>query len=131
LIEGKFPNYKQVIPKEHSMDLVLDTAKFLSAIKRMSLVAPEKAESIKLELVNNKAIVSSMAQGLGEAQEEMEIEYTGNKFEVAYNPKYLMEVLKNISTPNIILELSNPMSPGVIKPQSDEEYLYVIMPMRL
>ncbi|MDD5258823.1 MAG: DNA polymerase III subunit beta [bacterium] len=131
LIEGKFPNYKQVIPKEHSLDLVLDTAKFLSAIKRMSLVAPEKAESIKLELANNKAVISGMAQGLGEAQEEIEIEYKGNKFEVAYNPKYLIEVLKNISTPNIILELSNPMSPGVIKPQSDEEYLYVIMPMRL
>lgn len=131
LIEGKFPNYKQVIPKEHSTELVLDTAKFLSAIKRVSLLAPEKAESIKLELANNKAIISSMAQGLGEAQEEMEIEYKGNKFEAAYNPKYLIDVLKNITTANIIIELSNPMSPGVIRPQSDEEYLYVIMPMRL
>ncbi|MDD5132053.1 MAG: DNA polymerase III subunit beta [bacterium] len=131
LIEGKFPNYKQVIPKEHSQEVLLDTAKFLSAIKRMSLIAPEKAESIKLELINNKAIISSMSQGLGEAQEELEIEYKGNKFEVAYNPKYLVEVLKNLSTQNIILELSNPMSPGVIKPQNNEEYLYVIMPMRL
>jgi len=131
LIEGKFPNYKQVIPKEHSTELVLDTAKFLSAIKRVSLLAPEKAESIKLELASDKAIISSMAQGLGEAQEEMEIEYKGSKFEAAYNPKYLIDVLKNIATANIILELSNPMSPGVIRPQSDEEYLYVIMPMRL
>ncbi|MBI5554606.1 MAG: DNA polymerase III subunit beta [Elusimicrobia bacterium] len=131
LIEGKFPNYKQVIPKEHSTELVLNTAKFLSAIKRISLLATEKAESIKLELANNKAIISSMAQGLGEAQEEMEIDYKGSTFEAAYNPKYLIEALKSITATNIILELSNPMGPGVIRPQSDEEYLYVIMPMRL
>ncbi len=131
LVEGKFPNYKQVIPKDHSTSVTLDTEKLLNAVKRVSLLSPEKAESVKLQFIKEKLIISSMAQGLGEAQEELEIDYKGANLETAYNPKYLMDVLKVIKAGQIEVELSNAMSPGVIKPKSGEEYLYVIMPMRL
>ena len=131
LVEGKFPNYKQVIPKETSLSVTLDTQKLLDSVKRISLLAPERAESIKFELAKDKLVMSSMAQGLGEAREEVEIEYKGANFETAYNPKYMLDVLKIISSEQVRIELTNPMSPGVIKPSNEEEYLYVIMPMRL
>lgn len=131
LVEGKFPNYKQVIPKEHSLSLSLETEKIFGAIKRVSLLAAEKAESIKFELNKDKVIISSMAQGVGEAQEEIEGDFKGNKLEAAYNPRYMLDVLKNIETQQIVMELSNPMSPAVIKPLADVNYLYVLMPMRL
>lgn len=131
LVEGKFPNYKQVIPKEHAFLLELKTEEFFNAVKRIALLAPEKAESIKIELEKGKMTISSMAQGVGEAQEEIEINYQGNKIDAAYNPKFLLDVLKNIETEEIVIEMSNPMSPGVIKAKGKDDYLYVVMPMRI
>lgn len=131
LVEGKFPNYKQVIPKEHTIQLELKTEAFFNAIKRIALLSPEKAESVKIELEKGKMTISSMAQGVGEAQEELAINYQGEKQGAAYNPKYLMDVLKNIETEEITIEMSNPMSPGMIKAKEKNDYLYVVMPMRL
>ncbi len=137
LIEGRFPNYEQVIPKSSPLKVKINTEELLNAVKRIALLAPEKAESIKLTLLDNKMLISANTQGVGEAEEEINILYKGEKFEVAYNPRYIGDVLKNIGTKEINFEFSDMASPAVIKPEvkgkdkNKEQYLCVIMPMRL
>lgn len=137
LIEGRFPNYEQVIPKSSAVKLKINTQGLLDAVKRISLLAPEKAESIKLALSDNKMMISATSQGVGEAEEEVPLVYKGNSFEVAYNPRYIGDVLKNIETEVVRLEFTDASSPAVIKPELKEKekdkdnYLCVIMPMRL
>ncbi len=137
LIEGRFPNYEQVIPKSSAVKLKINTQELLDAVKRISLLAPEKAESIKLALSDNKMMISATSQGVGEAEEEVVLSYKGDNFEVAYNPRYIGDVLKNIETEAVMLEFTDASSPAVIKPELKEKekdkdnYLCVIMPMRL
>lgn len=140
LIEGRFPNYEQVIPKSCPLKLKIKTEELLNAVKRVALLAPEKSESIKLTLSDNKMLVSANTQGLGEAEEELAVVYEGSKFEVAYNPRYIGDVLKNVGTEEVNLEFTDASSPAIINPEIKaggqeardiEQYLCVIMPMRI
>ncbi len=136
LIEGHFPNYEQVIPKSSQIDVIVNTAELLSAIKRVSLLSSERSEAVKISIQKGKMIISSSTQGVGEASEEIELSYKGDDFEAAYNPFYIIDVLKNIDSDEIVLQLTNSLSPGIIKPNVKKdgvpyEYLTVIMPMRL
>ncbi|MFH1783592.1 MAG: DNA polymerase III subunit beta [bacterium] len=139
LIEGRFPNYEQVIPKGCPIKLQLKTQELLDAVKRISLLAPEKAESIKITISNDKMMISAISQGVGEAEEEVGVSYKGDSFELAYNPRYIGDVLKNIDTEMVKLEFTDSASPAIIRPEvkaaakdkDKESYLCVIMPMRL
>ncbi|MFH1239462.1 MAG: hypothetical protein V1653_05035, partial [bacterium] len=149
LIEGRVPNYEQVIPKSCPLKLNIKTEELLSAVKRVALLAPEKSESIKLTLSDNKMLISANTQGVGEAEEELSVAYKGAKFEVAYNPRYIADVLKNLDTEEATLEFTDSASPAIIRPETKEnkgpakegkgaketreteQYLCVIMPMRI
>lgn len=136
LIEGHFPNYDQVIPKSSQLDVIVNTAELLNAVKRVSLLSSERSEAVKLSIGKGKMIISSSTQGVGEASEEIELSHKGDDFEAAYNPFYIIDVLKNIETDEIVLQLTNSLSPGIIKPnvkkgEFEYNYLTVIMPMRL
>ena len=129
LIEGQFPNYEQVIPKEGKDKIRIDREKFLGAAKRVSILTSPDSQSIKIDLFKDKLIFSKNSPDMGEAREEIDIEHKGQEFSVGFNPQYLIEALKNLKDQDISLELTGPESPGVIRAEGN--YVYIVLPMQL
>ncbi|MCD4812741.1 DNA polymerase III subunit beta [bacterium] len=132
LIDGQFPNYNQVIPKESDKNIISQTAELLAATRRVSLMASDKSSSVKYTISNNKLLITANTPEVGEAQEEMDIDYQGENLSVAFNAKYVLDVLKNLDDGKCCMELSTSLNPGIFKPEkSDAGYLCVVMPMRI
>lgn len=131
LIDGHFPNYDQVIPKTKKGSLKVKTKDLLDATNRVSLISAGRTSSIKYSINKGKILLYSMEQGRGEGNDEIETDYKGEPFDVAYNPNYIVDMLKVVESDEIVFEFSTPVSPGVLRPSNDSNYLYIIMPMRL
>lgn len=131
LIEGQFPDYKQVIPKSNSKFVELDKNNFFDSLKRISLLANEKSKGIKLSLSSGKLEISSNNPDIGEATETIETSYKGDALEIGFNAKYLIDSLSVVNAPAVTFLLNDRMSPGVVKIPNSNEYLSVLMPMRL
>jgi DNA polymerase-3 subunit beta len=129
LIEGNYPNYKQVIPGEMKERVTLERETFLNSLRRVSLLASDKSNSIKLKFTKNNIDVTANTPEVGEAKESLPVAYKGREFSIAFNPEFLMAPLRNLVEDEIFLDLIDEMSPGVIKIQSP--FLYVLMPMRI
>lgn len=129
LIEGNYPNYRQVIPGETKERVTLERVLFLDAVHRVSLLASEKSNSVKLIFTKNNLEIAANTPEVGEAKESLAIPYKGRDLSIAFNPEFLMAPLKNLVTDEIYLDLIDEMSPGVIKIQGP--FLYVLMPMRI
>ena len=129
LIDGNYPNYRQVIPNETKERVTLERARFLEAVHRVSLLASDKSNSVKLVFTKNDLEIAAVTPEVGEARESFAISYKGRDITIAFNPDFLMAPLKNLSTDEVFLDLIDEMSPGVIKIQ--EPFLYVLMPMRV
>jgi len=129
LIEGQFPNYEQIVPKEGKGKIVIDRQKFLWAAKRAAILTSADSQSIKLDLFKDKLIFSKNSPDMGEAKEEIDVEHKGGEFSVGFNPHYLIDVLKSLKDQDISLELSGPESPGIIRAEGN--YVYIVLPMQL
>jgi len=129
LIEGNYPNYRQVIPAETKERVTLERELFYNAVHRVSLLASDKSNSVKLMFSNNNLAIAANTPDVGEAHESIAIPYKGREFAIAFNPEFLMAPLKNLTEDEIFLDLIDEMSPGVIKIPSP--FLYVLMPMRI
>ena len=129
LIEGNFPNYEQVIPKEEKTQVQANREEFLQAVRRASLLTSPEEPALKFDFVKNKIIVSAKSPNMGEAKEELPAEFKGQDITIGFNPGYFLDVLKNLNDENITLSLTEPDKPGLVKGR--EGYLYVIMPMQL
>jgi DNA polymerase-3 subunit beta len=129
LIEGNYPNYRQVIPGEAKERVVLERELFLSAVHRVSLLASEKSNSVKLVFGRNNIEIAANTPDVGEAKESIPVSYKGKEFSIAFNPEFLMAPLRNLGVDEVFLDLIDEMSPGVIKIQTP--FLYVLMPMRI
>lgn len=129
LIEGKFPNYEQVIPPESPNKLKVSRESFLQAARRISLWATQDSPSIRLDLKADQLILSKQTPEVGEAHEELEVSYGGPEFSVGFNPVYLVDVLKALPDGEVEMELPGPDRPGVIR--TKDHYLYVVLPMQL
>jgi DNA polymerase III subunit beta len=129
LIEGNYPNYRQVIPGEPKERITIERELFLTAVHRVSLLASEKSNSVKLVFSKNNIEIAANTPDVGEAHEAIAVAYKGREFSIAFNPEFLMAPLRNLSNDEIYLDLIDEMSPGVIKIQSP--FLYVLMPMRI
>ena len=129
LIEGNYPNYRQVIPAETRERVTLERESFLNAVHRVSLLASEKSNSVKLVFSKNNIDIMSNTPEVGEANESLAVQYKGKEFSIAFNPEFLMAPLRNLPNDEIFLDLTDEMSPGVIKIQTP--FLYVLMPMRI
>jgi len=129
LIEGNYPNYKQVIPGEMKERVTLERETFLNSLRRVSLLASDKSNSIKLNFAKNNIDITANTPEVGEAKESLPVVYKGREFSIAFNPEFLMAPLRNLSEDEIFLDLIDEMSPGVIKIQTP--FLYVLMPMRI
>jgi DNA polymerase-3 subunit beta len=134
LIDGEFPEYEQVIPKGNDKKLVMDKMRIYGCLRRVSTMASERVEGIKLSLKKNFVELSSYHQDFGDAKEEVEVDYEGPPIEIGFNARYLMEALNVIDQEEVSFELKDEGSPGIIKPLSvtaPSNQLCIIMPMRI
>lgn len=129
LIEGNYPNYRQVIPAEAKERITLERELFLNSVHRVSLLASEKSNSVKLIFSKNNIDITANTPDVGEAKESLPVQYKGKEFSIAFNPEFLMAPLRNLANDEVFLDLTDEMSPGVIKIQTP--FLYVLMPMRI
>jgi DNA polymerase-3 subunit beta len=129
LIEGNYPNYRQVIPAETKERVPLVREEFLHALRRAEIMTTEKANSVKLSFGKNKLEITANSPEVGEAKETLAINYKGTEMAVAFNPKYVIDPLNALPNDEVFLELIDELSPGVLK--INGPFLYVVMPMRL
>jgi len=129
LVEGNYPNFKQVIPAESGERIPLAREEFLQALRRAEIMTSEKSNSVKLAFTKNNLAITANTPEVGEARESMAINYKGKDLAIAFNPGYLMDPLKALDNDEVFLELTDELSPGVVK--INGPFLYVIMPMRM
>jgi DNA polymerase-3 subunit beta len=129
LIEGNYPNYRQVIPGEAKERISLPREEFLHALKRAEIMTSEKANSVKLTFGKNNLAITANSPDVGEARESMAVNYKGKEMAIAFNPKYMIDPLNALSNDEVFIELIDELSPGVLK--INGPFLYVVMPMRL
>ena len=129
LIDGNYPNYRHVIPGEAKYRIPLERETFHESVRRVSLLASDKSNSIKLEFSENVISIMANSPDIGEAKETITVKYKGPTMAIAFNPEFLMAPLRNLDTDEVYMELIDEMSPGVIK--INVPFLYVLMPMRV
>jgi len=129
VVEGNYPNYQQVIPKETHQRIKLERELLLQCIHRAALVTNEKANSVKLKLSSNLLEIMAQSPDFGEAHESMAISYSGPDLQAAFNPAFLMDPLKALAKDEVFFEVKDEVSPGVFK--TLENFICVIMPVRL
>jgi len=129
LIEGEFPNYEQVIPKETKEKIVVAKKDLLAAAKRASILTNQDSMAIRIDVSKGKMAVSKNTPYMGEVKEELGVAYKGKELSVGFNPNYIIEVLKNIDSKEVGLELAGNDKPGVIR--IGGEYVYVLLPMQI
>ncbi|MEI9892518.1 MAG: DNA polymerase III subunit beta [Chthoniobacter sp.] len=129
LIEGNYPNYRQVIPAEAKERVTLERELFLNAVHRVALLSSEKSNSVKLVFTKNNIEIAANTPDVGEARESLAVAYKGREFSIAFNPEFLQAPLRVLTNEEVYLDMIDEMSPGVIKIQSP--FLYVLMPMRI
>jgi DNA polymerase-3 subunit beta len=134
LIDGEFPEYEQVIPKENDKKIKVDKERVYGCLRRVSTMTSERGEGIKFSIKSHSIELSTFNQDFGDAREEVEVNYEGSSFEIGFNSRYLLEALNVMDTPEVVIELKDEGSPGIIKPLSSAEIpnqLCIIMPMRI
>ncbi len=129
LIEGEFPDYTQVIPKPLKDKVRVNKKNFSRAIKRVALFTNPDSKAIKMDILKNKMILSKNTPDLGEAKDELDIEYGGNEMSIGFNPSYLLDVLKVLDDEMVSLEVAEPQKPAVIR--SGDENIFIVLPMQL
>ncbi len=129
LVEGNYPNYRQVIPGETKERIGLPREEFLAAARRAQIMTSDKANSIKIAVSRNNLAITANSPEVGEARESLAINYKGKDMAIAFNPAYLVEPLGALTEDEVFLELIDELSPGVLK--INGPFLYVVMPMRL
>lgn len=129
LIEGNYPNYRQVIPSEAKERVPLSREEFLHALRRAELMTNEKQNSVKFNFTKNNLAITANSPDVGEARESLAINYKGKDMAIAFNPGYVIDPLNALTNDEVFLELIDELSPGVLK--INGPFLYVVMPMRL
>ncbi|MEW6031889.1 MAG: DNA polymerase III subunit beta [Bacillota bacterium] len=136
LIEGQFPPYKQVIPKQFVTRMTCSTQGLLDACERASLIARDVGQAIRLHVNGTSLVITASVPEVGTAREEVPIESQGDSLEIAFNPRYLVDGLRNIDTEKLVYDFTGPLSPSCIRPLCQDEsaapsFTYVVLPMRL
>jgi len=131
LIEGKFPNCDPIIPKDNTMEIIVNRESFINSLRIVSSISSEKLRPVKLLISQGVLKLESEKADYGEVVDELEIGYEGDPFQIGFNSRYLLDVLIVIESEDIKLECKNSMSPTIIKSTVDESFLSVIMPLRV
>lgn len=131
LLEGKFINYNSLLPQEHKLFVNINRQELQNAIERASLMAKDgNTNLIKLDLQQDNLIITSNSQ-LGKVREEISIKLQGEYIQIAFNSKYLLDVLKNVESDEVIMKMTSGISPCVIEEKNNENAKYLVLPVRL
>ena len=132
LIDGQFPNYQSVMPQAHTTRAILDREELLRAVRPAALIAHESANIVKLQIGGDgePGITVSANAEIGDHVGQVEASVEGDGTTIAFNAKYLADVLTNVTAEQFALELQGPLAPGVFKPIGDDHYVHVVMPVR-
>jgi DNA polymerase III subunit beta len=133
LLEGQYPNYRQLVPRQFSHQMVLDRRAFLSALERISVLADQKNNIVKLAIDGSaqNLTLSVDAQDVGSGRESMPAQITGDGMDVAFNVKYLLDGLKAITTDSVQVQLNTPTSPAILSPVGGLKMTYLVMPVQV
>ena len=131
LINGEFPNYERVIPASFKTSITLDSQEFLQKLRLASIFARDAANIVKISVSAGKVKMIARSSGVGEGEAVIEGEQEGEDNEIAFNIKFLMDLLKNIQEKTVVMELSSPVEPATFRISDEPEFLHIIMPVRL
>lgn len=131
LIEGKFPSYQLFIPKSVPNKVQLSRETLLSSLKRVSLLSNQKYKGVTLALSKDRLEITSNNPELGDAKEEIEVDYKGADLKIGFNARYMLDVLNSFDDEGVDLQLNDQFSPGLMKPKNDQSYTCVVMPLRI
>jgi DNA polymerase-3 subunit beta len=129
LIDGQFPNYKQLLPDSFDHEVTLAKDEFMAAARRVSLLAQKNAP-LRLSFAENKLTMKALTQDVGQAEESLDLEFNGEAFEIGFNPAYLIDGIDAIDDAGVVLRFTSPLRPGLVS-GSDGGFVYLIMPIRL
>jgi DNA polymerase-3 subunit beta len=133
LVDGQYPNYQQVIPAKFDRSMTVNTTALIASLRRAELVAGDRASMVKLAMANQTLVVTASSDISGTAYEELEIEQTGEDLTIAFNARYLVEILNHVKSDKTVIEFLGPLSPAAIRPLEpldSGQQLYVLMPLR-
>ena len=130
LIDAQFPPYEQVIPKDHKRVIAVDRMRLIDALRRAQLMSSE-TRGVKIAASKDGITITSDNPDLGEVREELEAEYAGDAIAIGFNPKYVVELLSQMASDQVTLSLGGELDPGLFKPLAGDDYLGVVMPMRI
>ena len=131
LLDGKFVNYASLLPQEYKLLVIVNRQDLQNGIERASLMSKEgNSNLIKLKIEDDLLVITSNSQ-LGKVREEVEVNMQGEELEIAFNSRYLLDVLKNMEEDVIRLEMTSSITPCVIKAKDNDSYKYLILPVRL
>ena len=130
LIDAQFPPYDQVIPREHKKIITVDRLRLIDALKRAQLMSSE-TRGVKVAATREGVTITSDNPDLGEVREELEAEYNGEPIAIGFNPKYVVELLTQMSSDQVTVALGGELDPGLVRPLTGDDYLGVVMPMRI
>ncbi len=131
LIEGTYPNYEQVIPSGNDKTVVVQRDAFNKTARRVAIMSRERSNAIKMDLAPDLVTISSSNPDLGEAKDEIGVDYKGDALSLGFNARYLIDILEAMSAERVIMELQAPLSPVLIREEQDGGYRCVVMPMRI
>jgi len=131
LIDGAYPNYENVLPQSNEKKMSIGRDAFVRVLRRVSVMSREKASAVRFDLEEDKLTVLSSSSELGEAKEEMAVDYKSDALTLGFNARYVLDVLGAMTSETVTFELQDPLSPVLVKEGGNEEYKCVIMPMRI
>ncbi len=130
LIDGQFPNYRQLLPETYEHQLHIDGDELGGVVRRVSLMAQKNAP-LRLAFEEGQLTVSAQTPDVGEASEPMPLPFSGEKFEIGFNPEFLKDGIESLGSGDVVLKLTSPLRPGLLESGDDSGFLYLIMPIRL
>jgi DNA polymerase III subunit beta len=130
LIDGQFPNYRQLLPESVDHELRISTAELTDVVRRISLLAQKNAP-LRLSFVEGKLTVSAQTPDVGEASEAIPVPFHGEPFDIGFNPEFLRDGLESVESDELVLKLISPLRPGLIESPDSGDFVYLIMPIRL
>ncbi len=131
LLEGEFPNYQRIIPTSSSTRVTFDHNLFMRSVKAAAIFARESANIVRLQIKKAMLVISANSPQIGEQKSELEAKVEGEENEIAFNHRFVLDFLNSTSDEEIVLEMTNALSPGLFKGKKDDSYIHIIMPVRV
>jgi len=131
LIEGKYPDYKQIIPEKSETLVEVDTTEFIKTVKRVNLFAKESANSVKMEVKKDRILIIADTAQIGREEASIKVKTIGEEKKIAFNAQFLLDALMNVGEETVVMGINTELSPVILRPKSEDDYLHIIMPLKI